>query len=155
MIPMENKRKILLVEDNPDDVELMLHALKEEINISNSVDVVSEGAEALDYLFMEGKYENYQDHQLPTVVLLDIKLPKISGFEVLERIRAHERTRLIPVILLTSSKEEQDLIDGYSLGCNSYICKPIEFEEFTEAVKKIGLYWLLVNEPPILKKRIK
>ncbi len=142
-----DKKTILLVEDNPDDQELTLRALKKN-QIMNEVVVASDGAEALDYLFYSGKYADREQKELPEVVLLDLKLPKIDGLEVLKRIREDERTELLPVVILTSSTEENDLINSYKLGCNSYIRKPVDFEKFTEAVKQLGLYWLVINEPP-------
>ncbi|HAN00586.1 MAG TPA: two-component system response regulator [Marinilabiliales bacterium] len=143
---MENKT-ILLVEDNLDDIDLTLHALKKN-NIRNEVMVVYDGAEALDFLFGTGKYSSRNLSSMPTVILLDIKLPKIDGLEVLRQIRANELTKLLPVVILTSSKEEQDIINGYSLGVNSYVRKPVDFNQFAEAVSHMGLYWLLVNEAP-------
>ena len=140
-------KTILLVEDNPDDEELTLRALKKN-NILNPVVVMRDGAEALDYLFCQGAYAERDANQHISVILLDLKLPRIEGLEVLKRLRANERTRLLPVVILTSSKEEQDLISGYRLGANSYIRKPVDFEKFVEAVRQIGLYWLMVNEPP-------
>lgn len=140
-------RMILLVEDNPDDVDLTLRALKKN-RIMNEVVVVGDGAMALDYLFGTGAYGGRDVARLPAVVLLDLKLPKVDGLEVLRRLRADERTRLLPVVILTSSKEEQDLINGYKLGANSYIRKPVDFNQFTEAVRQLGLYWLVLNEPP-------
>jgi two-component system response regulator len=142
-----NSKIILLVEDNPDDVALTLRALKKN-NITNEVVVACDGLEALDYLFATGAHTGRDACTLPQVVLLDLKLPKLDGLEVLQRLRADERTRLLPVVILTSSKEEQDLIDGYGLGANSYIRKPVEFTQFTEAVRQLGLYWLVLNEPP-------
>jgi two-component system response regulator len=138
---------ILLVEDSQRDEELALRALRKN-NIKNEVIVARDGAEALDYLFGTGTYagRNTLD-ELPTVVLLDIKLPKIHGLEVLRRIRADERTRLLPVVILTSSKEEKDRLEGHALGANSFVRKPIEFSEFAEAVRQLGLYWLILNEP--------
>jgi two-component system response regulator len=138
---------ILLVEDNPDDEELTLRALRQN-NIMNKVDVVRDGAEALDYLFCQGAHKSRDPSQKLSIVMLDLKLPKIDGLEVLRRIRADERTRLMPVVILTSSREEQDLINGYSLGANSYIRKPVDFKQFVSAVGQIGLYWLVLNEPP-------
>ena len=147
---MENKN-ILLVEDNPDDVELTLRALKRN-NILNKVIVAKDGVEALDYLLGTGMYSKRELKDLPVVILLDLKLPKIDGLEVLKRIRQDEHSKLIPVVILTSSSEEKDLIDGYSLGANSYIRKPLEFNQFVEAIKYLGLYWLLWNEPPPVGK---
>ena len=138
---------ILQVEDNPDDVELTLRAFKNN-HIQNEVVVVRDGAEALDYLFGTGAYASRAIDIAPAVILLDLKLPKIDGLEVLRRIRADERTKLFPVIILTSSKEEQDLVSSYKLGANSYIRKPVDFVKFSEAIKLLGLYWLLLNEPP-------
>jgi two-component system response regulator len=141
---MEN-REILLVEDNPDDVELTLHSFKKS-HIVNEIVVVRDGAEALDYLFFKGAYAN-RDKSMPALVLLDLKLPKIDGLEVLRRIRSDERTKLVPVVILTSSKEKRDLIDGYRNGANSYVRKPVDFEEFAKATETLGLYWLVLNEP--------
>jgi len=146
---MKNKTKkiILLVEDNPDDVDLTLRALKKN-NIINDVVVAQDGAEALDYLFGEGKYRGCDLSEMPPVILLDLKLPKVEGLEVLKRLRSDERTKLIPVVILTSSKEEQDMIEGYRLGANSYIRKPVDFEKFCEAARQLKLYWLVLNEVP-------
>ncbi len=138
---------ILLVEDNPDDEALTIRAFRKN-NIGNEVIVARDGVEALDYLFGAGKYEGRDTADLPQVVLLDLKLPKLDGLEVLRRIRADERTHYLPVVILTSSKEDQDLINGYRLGANSYVRKPVNFEEFIEAARQLGLYWLLLNEPP-------
>jgi len=143
---MEQKY-ILLVEDNPDDVELTLLAFK-KYNIKNDLVVIQNGAEALDYLFAEGAYAGRDLSNMPTVILLDLKLPKIGGLEVLRRIRADERTKFLPVVILTSSKEEQDLINGYKFGANSYVRKPVDFAQFTEAARQLGLYWMILNEPP-------
>jgi two-component system response regulator len=145
-----NPGKILLVEDNPDDVALTLRALKSH-NITNDVLVAQDGVQALDYLFGSGGKPALED--LPAVVLLDLKLPKVSGLEVLERIRSDERTHLLPVVILTSSDEEQDLITGYKLGANSYVRKPVDFVEFTQAAKQLGLYWLLMNRAPPTPRR--
>jgi len=140
-------KTILLVEDNPDDIELTLYALKEK-NIKNEVIVLNDGAEALDFLFGTGKYSGRDLTAMPTVILLDLNLPRVDGFEVLRQIRANERTKLLPVVILTSSKEEQDLVNGYSLGVNSYVRKPVDFNQFADAVSHLGLYWLLLNEAP-------
>jgi two-component system response regulator len=141
-----NDRIILLVEDNPDDEALTLRALQKN-NISNRVVVAHDGAEALDMLFGQGAHAG-QPIPRPAVILLDLKLPKLDGLEVLRRIRLNEATRLYPVVVLTSSREEQDLIASYSRGANSYIRKPVDFQQFLEAVRNLGLYWLLLNEPP-------
>ncbi|MBP6057501.1 MAG: response regulator [Nitrosomonas sp.] len=140
-------RAILLVEDNPDDELLTLEAL-EANRVGNKVIVARNGVEALDYLFGEGAYAGRDVMDLPAVVLLDLKLPKIDGLEVLRRIRADERIRLLPVVILTSSNEEEDRIKGYSLGANSYVRKPVDFDEFVKAAGQLGLYWLLLNQPP-------
>jgi CheY-like chemotaxis protein len=136
---------ILLVEDNADDEALTLRALKMN-NILNEVVVARDGVEALDYLFGTGKHVGRDMSQLPSVTLLDLKLPKIDGLEVLKKVRANEVTKLLPVVILTSSKEDQDLINGYSLGANSYIRKPVDFSQFSEAIRQLGLYWLVLNE---------
>lgn len=135
---------IFLVEDNPDDVALTLRALKQN-NIANEVVVAQDGVEALELLFAAGPG---RDRPFPVLILLDLKLPKLSGLEVLERLRADDRTRLIPVVVLTSSGEDQDIASGYGVGANSYIRKPVDFNQFVESVKQIGFYWLLLNEPP-------
>lgn len=139
------KKILLLVEDNRDDEELALMAF-EQTGIVNDVVVVRDGAEALDYLFGTGKYADRDLSDMPTVVLLDLKLPKISGLEVLRSIRADERTRFIPVVVLTTSNEEQDVINSYKLGCNSYVRKPVDFTQFLDAARQLGLYWLRLNE---------
>ena len=139
-------RIILLVEDNPDDQALTMRALKAN-QILNEVVVLEDGAEALDYLFCTGRHAE-RDPVMPQVVLLDLKLPKVDGLEVLRRLREDERTRLLPVVILTSSREERDIVGGYRLGANSYVRKPVDFGEFREAVRQLGLYWLLLNEPP-------
>ena len=138
---------ILVVEDNPADAELMLRALR-RANVANPVTVVEDGAEALDYLFGVGSHASRPNGRTPRVVLLDLKLPKLSGLEVLERIRADERTRRVPVVVVTSSREEPDIERAYALGVNSYIVKPVEFEAFAEAMVQVGMYWVLLNEPP-------
>jgi len=142
--------EILLVEDNPNDEELTLYALKRN-NISNHIQVVRDGAEALEYLFCTGPYAHREINNPPKVVLLDLKLPKVDGLEVLEKIKADERTRTIPVVMLTSSREERDIIESYQLGVNSYIVKPVDFEQFTEVVRQLGLYWMLLNQTPSQK----
>jgi two-component system response regulator len=139
--------EILLVEDNPQDVELALHALRKH-NLANHIQVVRDGAEALDYMFARGSFHQRDINQIPRVVLLDLKLPKVDGMEVLRQIKADPRTRKIPVVVLTSSREERDVVESYNLGVNSYILKPVDFQQFTEAVRTIGLYWLLLNEQP-------
>jgi two-component system response regulator len=138
---------IFLVEDNPDDEALTLRALQRN-KITNQVVVAHDGAEALDYLFGAGKYSGRDIRESPQVVLLDLKIPKIDGLEVLRRLRADERTRLQPVVILTSSLEEQDRVQGYGLGANSYVRKPVDFHEFIEAVRQLGLYWLILNQQP-------
>ena len=144
---IENPVDILLVEDNPNDVELTLHAFK-KYNLANHIQVARDGAEALDYLFATGAFVERDINHRPKVILLDLKLPKVDGMEVLKRIKADERTRSIPVVVLTSSREERDIVDSYRLGVNSYITKPVDFDQFTEAVRQLGLYWLLLNQPP-------
>lgn len=138
---------ILLVEDNPDDEVLTLDALAAN-RVGNKVEVARNGVEALDYIFGEGAWAGRKVTDLPAVVLLDLKLPKIDGLEVLRRIRADERTRMAPVVILTSSNEDEDRLKGYSLGANSYVRKPVNFDEFVKAAGQLGLYWLLLNEPP-------
>jgi two-component system response regulator len=144
---MAPTKVILLVEDNQDDEVLTIRALKKN-NIANNVEVARDGAAALDYLFGTGAHAGRDVSVLPQIVLLDLKLPKVDGLEVLKRIRADERTMLLPVIVLTSSKEDQDLVRSYSNGANSYIRKPVDFVQFTEAVRQLGLYWLVLNEAP-------
>ena len=143
---------ILLVEDNPDDEALTLRALKKN-NILNQVVVARDGAEALDYLFGAGQYSGRDLNPAPQVVLLDLKLPKVDGLEVLRRLRADERTKLLPVVILTSSNEEQDRATGYDLGANSYVRKPVDFTQFVEAVRQLGLYWLVLNERPPARRQ--
>ena len=139
---------ILVVEDNPDDEELTVRALT-SANVGNSVVVARDGAEALDFLFGTGAYADRDTSLLPAVVLLDLKLPKLDGIDVLERIRKDERTSLLPVVILTSSKEQEDVLSSYRLGTNSYVRKPVNFKEFSEAVRQLGLYWFLLNETPV------
>ena len=141
-----SERVILLVEDNPSDEELTLRALKKS-NILNPVVVVRDGAEALDWLFCRGAYADRSPAQIPQVVLLDLKLPKIDGLEVLRTIRADDRTKMLPVVVLTSSIQEQDVVTSYGLGANSYVRKPVDFNQFVEAVRQLGLYWLVLNQP--------
>ena len=136
--------EILVIEDNPDDIELTLRAFRKS-NIANDVIVVRDGVEALEYLFATGRYADRDSNALPQVVLLDLNLPRIGGLEVLEQVRAHPKTKLLPVVILTSSIEERDLVNGYSLGANSYVQKPVDFERFADSVKQLGLYWLLLN----------
>lgn len=141
-----SERVILLVEDNPSDEELTLRALKKS-NILNRVVVLRDGAEALDYLFTRGAHAGRAADEIPQVVLLDLKLPKIDGLEVLRAIRADDRTKLLPVVVLTSSIQEQDVVTSYGLGANSYVRKPVDFTQFVEAVRQLGLYWLVINQP--------
>ncbi len=143
---MKNK-VILLVEDNPDDVQLTLRALKRN-KISNEVVVAQDGVEALDYLFGTGKHAGRDTKILPQVVLLDLKMPKMDGLEVLQRLRKDDRTKLLPVVVLTTSSEDRDRVESYKLGANSYIRKPVDFNQFADAVQQLGLYWLVLNEAP-------
>lgn len=138
--------KILLVEDNPNDVELTMEALSEN-NIANAVDVASDGEEALDYLYCKGKFSSRPEGN-PGVILLDLKLPKINGLEVLGKIRSDAGLKLIPVVILTSSREESDLVESYRLGVNAYVVKPVDFNEFVRAIRTLGLFWAIINEPP-------
>lgn len=144
-----NNKTILLVEDNPDDEALAIRALKRH-HIGNEIVVAHDGVEALDYLFGTGMYKGRDINIKPTVILLDLKLPRIDGLEVLRRLREDERTKLLPVVVLTTSNEEQDLLNSYSLGCNSYIRKPVDFIQFSDAIRQLGMYWLLMNEVPPL-----
>jgi CheY-like chemotaxis protein len=143
---MNNLKRILLVEDDPKDVELTLTGLA-EYNLANEVVIARDGEEALDYLYRRGKYETRHNGN-PAVMLLDLKLPKINGFEVLEQIRADENLKMIPVVVLTSSSEERDLVRSYKLGVNAYVTKPVDFHEFVNAVKELGVFWAVINEPP-------
>ena len=142
-----NDKTILLVEDNSDDEILTLRAFKKN-KIANKVIVVHDGVEALDYLLGTGAYAERDASAMPAIILLDLKLPKLDGLDVLRRLRAHERTRMLPIVVLTSSKEEQDIVDSYNLGANSFIRKPVDFEKFAEAIRQLGLYWLVLNELP-------
>ncbi len=151
---MEKQKIILLVEDNPDDELLAVRALRKN-NIGNEIVVARDGVEAMDYLFGTGQYSGRNLNEMPQIILLDLKLPRIDGLEVLRRIRSDDRTKLLPVAILTSSKEEKDLVDSYSLGANSYIRKPVDFDQFCESVRQLGLYWLVLNEaPPAGKKSL-
>jgi CheY-like chemotaxis protein len=140
--------EILLVEDNPDDVELTLHALRKE-SLANSIHVARDGEEALAFVFCNGVHAERSMERPPKLILLDLKLPKVDGMEVLKQLKADDRTKTIPVVILTSSKEERDLVKGYGLGANSYIQKPVDFDQFRETVKAVGLYWLVINQAPV------
>ena len=144
---MKTLARILLIEDNPNDVEMTLEAFS-ECNLVNEVAAVSDGQEALDYLFLQGAYANRPQGN-PAVILLDLKLPKIDGMEVLRRIRANEKLKHIPVVIMTSSREERDIAEGYQLGVNAYVVKPVDFPHFVEAVKGLGVFWALINQPPL------
>lgn len=139
--------EILLVEDNPNDLELTLHALK-RYNLGNHVEVARDGAEALDFLFCTGAYVGRNPRLGPKLILLDLKLPKVDGLQVLHRIKADDNTRQIPVVVMTSSREERDIVDSYRLGVNSYVTKPVDFGQFVEAVRQVGMYWVVLNQPP-------
>lgn len=143
----KKEQLILLVEDNPDDVLLTVEALREN-NILNKIEIAKDGVEALDFLFGRGKHTGRDLSVLPQLILLDLKLPKVDGLEVLKEIKSNDSTKMIPVVVLTSSKEEQDLLKSYQLGVNSYIRKPVDFEQFSQSVKQLGLYWLVINELP-------
>ena len=145
---MINNKKILLVEDNPDDIELTLRAFRKN-NIMNEIIIKRDGAEALDFFFGKDGVAVNNCNDLPILTMLDLKLPKIDGLDVLKKIRSDKRTKLLPVVILTSSNEQSDLLSGYELGCNSYIRKPVDFNQFTETVKQLGFYWLLINEIPL------
>jgi two-component system, response regulator len=140
--------EILLVEDSPEDVEVTLRAFKKK-NLTNKIHVVEDGEQALDYIFATGKYDDRDLNAKPKVILLDLKLPKVDGLEVLRKIRGDDRTKYIPVVILTSSQEEKDIMESYKLGVNSYITKPVDFNKFMDTVSELGLYWLLLNKPPI------
>ena len=146
---MTNQIEILYVEDNPNDIELTLHAFRKN-HLANNILIARDGEEALELLYGKEQSENCELENSPRVILLDLKLPKVDGLEVLRRIKNDERTKNIPVVVLTSSREEKDIVESYRLGVNSYIVKPVDFEKFVEAVKTLGLYWLLINQPPIL-----
>src|ERR1700723_798204 len=145
---------ILLVEDNQDDMDLALHALKRE-KLANNIFVARDGEEALDFLFCRGTFADRSLQHPPKLVLLDLKLPKVDGMEVLKQLKADPRTHSIPVVILTSSKEERDLLNGYGLGVNSYIQKPVDFDQFRDTVKRVGLYWMLVNQAPVMASAAK
>jgi len=142
-----NQTEILLVEDSEDDLDMTLRALR-KANMANHIQIARDGAEALDFIFCEGAHAARKIENMPKLILLDLKLPKIDGMEVLRRIKGDPRTKMIPVVMLTSSKEQKDVIESYGLGTNSYIVKPVDFESFAEAVQKMGMYWLLLNQPP-------
>ncbi len=145
---MVNEVEILLVEDNPTDAELCIRALKKH-NLANKLVWVKDGEEALDFIFAGGKYADRKMENKPKVMFLDLRLPKVDGMEVLRRVKSDERTRIIPVVVLTSSKEDRDIAESYKLGVNSYISKPVEWGEFVRVITELGLYWLLLNKPPV------
>ncbi len=145
----QNGVEILLVEDNPKDLKLAMHALNSR-KLANQIDVARDGEEALDYLFCRGQYAGRRFDQAPRLVLLDLKLPKVDGLEVLQAIKADPRTKAIPVVILTASKEERDMVEGYRMGVNAYIQKPVDFDQFRQIVEQVGLFWLVVNQPPPL-----
>jgi CheY-like chemotaxis protein len=146
---MNDVVEILLVEDNPNDAKLALHAFKKN-HLTNRIHLVRDGEEALDFVFSTGQYAHRVEMPSPKVILLDLKLPKIDGLEVLRRVKSDPRTKSIPVVMLTSSREDQDVIESYSLGVNSYIVKPVDFAQFTESVQSLGMYWMLLNNPPVM-----
>ena len=139
--------EILLVEDNPTDAELTMRALKRK-NLANRLVWVKDGEEAIDFIYARGQFADRNPEDLPRLILLDLRMPKVDGLEVLKEIKAHEKTRKIPVVVLTSSQEDQDVVESYKLGVNSYVSKPVEFDDFLEAVSTLGLYWMLINKPP-------
>jgi CheY-like chemotaxis protein len=139
--------QILLVEDNPNDLELAIHALRKH-NLANHIEVVRDGVEALEFIFASGRYSYRNVQNGPKMILLDLKLPKVDGLEVLRQVKADARTKHIPIVVLTSSREERDIVESYQLGVNSYITKPVDFEQFSEVVLQLGMYWLLLNQPP-------
>lgn len=144
---MSDPVEILLVEDNPDDVDLALHALKKN-KLANNIVVVRDGAEALDFLFAKDMYSHRSKNQIPRLILLDLKLPKVDGLEVLRQIKGDDQLKKTPVVVMTSSDQEQDIVESYQLGVNSYIRKPVDFDQFVEAIKQLGFYWLILNQPP-------
>ena len=148
---MFNQVEVLLVEDNIHDAEMTIRALK-KVNLANNLFHVKDGEEALDFVFAQGQFAGRETSRLPKVILLDIKMPKVDGIEVLRQLKSREESKIIPVVIMTSSKEEQDIINSYQLGVNSYIVKPVDFEGFAKAVSQLGLYWLLTNQPPELKQ---
>jgi len=145
---MLNQIEVLLVEDNVHDAEMTIRALR-KVNLANNLVHVKDGEEALEFIFAQGKFADRQPSDLPKVILLDIKMPKVDGIEVLKQLKSHESSKAIPVVIMTSSKEEQDIINSYQLGVNSYVVKPVDFEGFARAVSQLGMYWLLTNQPPL------
>jgi two-component system, response regulator len=151
---ISSETDILLVEDNKDDLELTLHALRKE-RLANRIHIARDGEEALEFLFCQGAFANRSFDRPPRLILLDLKLPKVDGMEVLKKLKADARTKTIPVVILTSSKEERDLVSSYSLGVNSYIQKPVDFDQFRDTVKRVGLYWLVVNQAPVNENTVR